>query len=232
MTPSTPAVAAAILALAGCGAGAASDDGGPPVAADGRVACDRKDTACPADKPYADAPCEGALACNYPSGTELWTFECTDGRWQGTCVAGAPGACAPILAEHCEGPFTGTVTGAVVELGPAAAGEAFRPFTAGEAVPVVWGGQGLPMLAFSVRVIAGGSPECVTMEITVRKPGEVGNTELRDIALRCGESLTVYAIVPFDVCEPVLIDTELVIDVGGVGDVTAPVKVQGGSCTG
>jgi hypothetical protein len=193
--------------------------------------CGTPDRTCPLDQPYEGAPCEGELSCPYPDGgsDETWTFECVSGQWDGsvTCPM-IPGASCPVppLAEPCRDPFGGTVPDVMVELGPA---DEARPFEVGERVPILWGGQGSPMITYRMTVTGADELECVKIETTLSIPGETSAPTPMPVKLRCGNTLTLFSIIPFSLIEPRLLDVTLDVQVTGIGSAQAAVKIMGGS---
>jgi len=206
----------------------AANDSGPPVDG-GPVACDEPDRSCPATKPYEGGPCEGTLVCPYPGTDESWSYSCVDGGWQGeltSCML-LGGGCIPPLVEMCTDRFAGTLAGATVEVGPP--GGAFRPFTDGETVPLVFGGQGLPMIEYRVRVGHAGPPACALTTTTITRTGGSGSPVREDIRYRCGRTLRIFVIYPFE-CPLTPQPIDLTVDLMGVGSVTAHVVATAESC--
>jgi hypothetical protein len=183
------------------------------------------------DPPYEGAPCEGSLRCEYPDefSEETWTFECRDGAWDGsvTCEHVAIGGTCPVppFAEVCRDLFSGTVAGATIALGPP---DEARSFSVGEMVPIVWGGQGSPMITFRLNVTGGDELECVNVRTTVSLSGETGVMTTWPVKIRCGRSLSLFRILPLDLGEARDLDVILEAEVTGVGTTTARLKVRGG----
>jgi hypothetical protein len=186
--------------------------------------CAAPDTACPAEPPFAGAPCEGELVCPYSLPPREGSFTCTESRWQGEL--GCPG-CAPPLSESCGEPFAGSAP-ATVEIGPPS-GE-LRAFDAGERVPIEFGGQGLAMISYRVRVLGDAPPACVTVRAQSMLDEEGPVPTMRPVKLRCGESLPIYEILPGDPCVTRDYAVHLDIEVVGVGRGAADLVVAGGRC--
>lgn len=209
--------------------GAPGDDGSMPVidgsASDAAVSCDVVDRVCPGDAPYPSAPCEGELTCTYPdelSGERR--MMCNGGHWEDTSVCIG---CPPPLAETCREPFAGTLSGATVQLlDPASS----APFTEGQTIAVMWGGQGGAMIAHRMRIAgADAPPSCVTATQTIAIDGIAGPPVSRMLALRCGDTLTVFSLIESP-CESRMYEIDLDVDVEGVGTAHASLRLMGGMC--
>lgn len=202
-------------------------------------ACAQADVACPAKPPYPGSSCDLAETCQYPvgDGMNTWTYACDAGRWSGqaTCEGAIGGGCPiPPLAEVCDAPFAGKVSGAKIELGLADPSQPFAPVAEGTELPLTWGGQGSPMVAYRVRV-SGVDASCVRLDTTLSAAGKPGAPTPNAIALHCGESLGVYSIFPMDSvsCDQPMnqyVDLEIKLDIQGVGSVTKVVKVANPGC--
>jgi len=199
-------------------------DGGP--VGDAGV-CGPVATTCPTTAPYAGAPCAGALDCPYMDSLATWQYTCVGGQWQETLVECTSfGGCVPALGERCTTVFTGTLSGATVEIGPSSG--PFRPFADCEVLPLVWGGQGAPMMSLRIRVTGVEAPECIMTAITL-----TSGATIRDrTVFRCGETLPLLVVVPFDLCTPeaALIPVDIRVELEGIGSVTAHVSVES-NCT-
>jgi len=196
----------------------------------GQVSCHEVDRACPAQRPLNGAPCAGALSCDYPeaAGMAIWTHRCEGEQWASSCATTVPGGCSRIpLSESCSSP-AGQVAGARVEVGPASATDAFRPFEAGDTVVIEWGAQGLPMLPFRVRVTAPSEPGCVIVGAKMTLAGREGGNAMETVKLRCGESLKVLSIIPFDVYDTRIFEMDIAVTVPGAGTSSASVRFMGG----
>jgi hypothetical protein len=221
---------ALLFGLAACNADDAPGDGGADDG--GTTMCGVPDTACPADAPLAGAPCEGALSCEYihpdSGATEPdWEFACTSGAWELVrldCLG-----CAPPLVERCSDPFEGTLDGASFELGPVSE-VAFAPFAPGVHTAPVFGGQGLAMIEFRVRVDPLTAPGCMTFRIQASMEGVDGDLQTLPAKLRCGETLRMYAILPSNPCEFREYLSQLTVEIEGIGSETVDLVLDGGSC--
>ena len=199
------------------------------------VVCATTDTACPEAPPHSGQLCEGALSCEYldENQIDLWTYSCVGGHWHGEVECRALGGCAaPPLSETCKPHFEGTVDGASVEVGPQEIGQPFRPFEAGEQVELIWGPQGSPMLEYRLRLNGANELECVALRSSLTLAGETVELANLRVRVRCGETLRVFAIVPFDVgCVEEMFDLDLNLSLDGVGTTSARLKFMGGgSC--
>lgn len=227
---------ACVLSAIGCGDDdAGSVDSGPvEVDAGPAPACDIADTVCPTEPPFPNAPCVAPLSCTYEytptdgggPGTKDWSFQCVDGHWQEMLLCGG---CAPRTSESCRSPSAAPIAGATLTLLTATG----APLEDGASVPVIFGGQGGAMIQYMVRV--GGidpmdAPRCVTVRQAATLDTMPGMTEL-PLALRCGQSLPVFAILPDRPCEFRMYDVTLGIEVVGVtGTQTRNLQVMGGMC--
>ena len=137
------------------------------------------------------------------------------------------GACnVTPAAEGCGDVFTGDMT-ADIAVGPVAAGQAFREFTAGEEPEIVWGGQGAAMVYFRLRIDSEDAPGCVVVNTTVAAVGMTPLTAKTSVTLRCGESLRMYVVLPDDDCPSGLVDTVLTVEVEGVGTREITLSIPG-----
>ncbi len=224
------------LLQAGCGAQSAS----PPAAAcsDGEpTGCALPDEACPAQHPHPGGPCAPSLVCDYRiDGGEdpdtLFTYECRDGEWDADSRCdiddpywdyyeyGSPCDRTPPLVENCDAPFEGTLEGGIVEVGPPSADEPFRPFTDGERVRTITGGQGSAMVEFRMRVGCAQVPDCVFVRTTITVDEGEREPSVNRVRLHCGESLSVFAIPPTP-CNYLgdrgVVDAQIEVSVQGVG---------------
>ncbi len=225
-----------VAAAGGCddrGGGSGADAGSR--ADSGPQECTVPDTACPEDQPIAGQACDTAETCTYPDpgGMYTWTLRCTSGAWEGTsdCVPPPGGAC-PVgpLAESCRPAFTGTLTGATVEIGPP--GGAFRPFLADERVGLIIGGQGAPMVSYRFRVTGEGLPSCVTASSTLSIDGMATPPASQRVALHCGETSAVFQIVAQTCDAPAEHVLGIRVQVAGIGTGTATVRYTEPGCTG
>jgi len=197
-------------------AGPAEDGGGPP-------ACDAPDTACPDEPPISGAPCEGDLTCEYDGDANM--YSCDGGEWD---VLSCPG-CAPPLSERCRDPFDGTLDGVSVEIGPS--GDApFAPFSDGDRIMPTFGGQGSAMVAYRVRLSDDSAPACLTVTANVSLDEEAASPFVAPIRFRCGETLQVFVILPFNPCDPRDYDVRLDVEVEGVGIAGVDLVLEGGMC--
>jgi hypothetical protein len=200
-----------------------------PIASEGTDAgpdpsCDTIDRECPAVIPYGGNACEGALSCPYE---DLYLATCNEGVWsvEATCVG-----CVPPLVEGCAEPFSGSLTGASVVLGPPGTTRAFENE---ETIEVIWGAQGSPMVAAELRVSGANAPPCVSYasSITVEGGGDV-DIPAAPVRLHCGTSRTVLTIVPDGLCDSRDYFIDITAQIAGVGETSARVRVRGGKCTG
>jgi hypothetical protein len=193
--------------------------------------CSAPDTSCPSEMPFPGAPCTGALACDYDDPVTPWHWDCVDGRWSGTpdCSEIVGGACGvPESAEACPGPFSGTLSGATVAIGPSEVGKPFRAFQSGEPAEIVWGPQGGAMIFYRVQVDGADVPGCVSITITVTPTGMSPHSVERPVRLRCGETLSMYEVLPEGGCvssDPV--ETMIRVEVAGVGTAEVILVVPG-----
>jgi len=215
----------------GCG-----DDAAPvPADAGAPIACDEVAAACPAAHPQPGGLCEGALSCPYPDEVDpsvTWTYDCTAGVWtaMSDCMLLGGGCPAPPLAESCSPAFSGMISGATIEIGPADASQPFRAFGDGEVVTPVVGGQGAAMIPFRVRVSGAAAPDCVLLErsIALTASGMVATIQ-SPVVLRCGQSLAVFIVLPA-LCEPGVYDAQLHVVLQGIGEATAHVMFEAPPC--
>ncbi|MCS6797866.1 MAG: hypothetical protein NZ898_04950 [Myxococcota bacterium] len=250
--PTAVASASSLLLLLAMGCGDSNSDGardasGPRDAqpedastpADGDAPpgdCERPATSCPDLQPLLGGPCRGELTCSYrdPNGVDTWSYRCVDGAWQGepTCLTRA-GCPVPPLVEACRDPFEGTVAGATVRIGKPGPGP-LVPFADGERVEPVWGGQGLPMVALRIEVTGADEVACTRLRTRFTLDGEDSPEIPGTVTLRCGRSLDVQVIVPYDIaCEERLFDFVLRVALDGIGEARARLTMMGGvRCTG
>lgn len=212
------AVCASLVFALACG-------GEPPPEPEPDPTCDQIDRICPAAVPFDGAPCEGTLSCTFVDAEAF----CEDGRWAVTqlCIG-----CAPPLAESCASPFSGALAGASVALGHADLGT-FRAFSEGERISPSWGAQGLAMVGYRVDVAGVATaevPSCVHTRVTVSMDGGMPETTERDLALRCGRSLSVLDILPELPCAFRDYSVDLEVELVGVGVVSRTLAIEGGGC--
>ena len=199
----------------GGSAGGGGQDGG----------CGTPDTDCPKTMPFPGAPCAlpAGKMCNYP----ISMYQCGSGKWQQLCAGG----CAPPMSEACSDPFTGSLSGATLEVGHVA-GATLKSYVDGEPIDVVWGGQGTAMLAYRVRIgAAANAPSCVLTETTLTVGAQATLPSKLPVKLRCEESLAVYAIAPieFFACAPgKKVPITLKVVVPGVGEKSFALTVDAG----
>ena len=187
------------------------------------------DRVCPTAQPFPGSPCEGTLRCEYTGG--VGTCVAGEWTWETLCDGGTPGGgCAPPLVESCPVPFTGSLPGATVEVGPDAPG-AFRPFAPGEHVTAIIGAQGGAMVAYRLRVSApSGTPTCLATTTRLTYDGMAPDPLTSTVELHCGQTLRIYQILPS--CPglmreyPVTLD----IDVTGAGTISTALVLDGGRC--
>ena len=212
------------------------DAGADPDAGETPSGCAEPATECPAERPVPSGPCEGALSCDYldANGVDHWTYDCRGGHWLADVECNLDGGCpVPPLAELCLDPFTGTLDGATVQLGPADVAEPFRPLTANDQVPLILGAQGGSMISFRLAVGGVEAPACIGATITVTAGGVGAPPQDSRIALHCGVSLPVFAILPSEYCEAATIPLEIDVQIEGIGSAHAVLAfVSEGMCVG
>lgn len=218
--------------LASCAAAPASDAGtDAATTADAgveAVPCEEPDRECPPAVPYSGGPCEGELFCTYDDDDES-EARCVGGAW--SAIATCPGCVLP-LAEYCHEPFTGTLDGATVTMGPPGAGRAFEE---GEAVELIIGAQGSPMIAFELRVEGAESPpDCVARGIALSWDGgsEIASGTPVGVRLHCGTSRTILLIPPGLPCDGEEHDLSVRVPVEGIGEASARLRVADDGCAG
>lgn len=212
----------ALFLLVACGEANGSDgsvDAGPPV-------CDEPDTECPEAQPLGGAPCEGALSCDYDQGRAfgVWTYTCTDGSWSAgdpPCSDVPGGGCAPPpLAERCSAPFTGSLPGASVAVGPAAAAS-FRPYDEGERVTPVRGGQGAFMIEVALELSGEGTEalRCIGVSLDLRYGDGATAPYATQTEVHCGSTRRLFVVLPNALlCAPSPVTFTLDVTVEGVGE--------------
>jgi hypothetical protein len=190
--------------------------------------CFTIDVACPTSRPYVSRRCDTAEICTYEREGVVWTYTCEDGGWSAASSCDDEPVCAPTpLAEVCRTPFTGTIHGATVELGPGGT-SAFRPFEPDEPVRLVYGAQGIPMLFLRIRITGVDVPSCLDTVVAYEIDG-VGmrSVSATPVEFHCGQTLTLYKLLPGLRCPPpsqhVMVSEEVV----GIGTGTATVVVAG-----
>jgi hypothetical protein len=207
----------------------------PPPAGDPDADCDTPDTDCPDSRPHLASSCDGDLSCVYEDeGT--WEYGCHGGLWwiddAYDCASRA--GCVPEMTETCEDPSSAPIAGATLEIGPVERGP-FRAF-AGESVGLIWGSQGSPMIGIRIRVAGTEAPPgCVVARLTLEDAGGAGPGEatIDRVLLRCGQSSSLFAIVPDDGnlgCMEAAgeLDLEVLVEVEGIGAASATVPVAYG----
>ena len=216
------------------GSDASTLDGMPDA---GPLPCGGLATTCPPELPHHGAPCSGALECPYPVANDpldtVHTATCNaDGRFTITTDCGPilGGSCAiPPLTEACLDPFEGQLGGATVAAGPVTDGT-FEAFSPGDSAPVVWGGQGSPMLAFRLSITDADEVTCANVRTQIAIDGVDTVDATQPVVFRCGETLLIYVILPASPldCEERLFELDVKVDVPGVGSTEATLNVQGG----
>lgn len=224
-------VAVLMLACGGegsssAGAGGTGSGGSGGVGNSGGNGCGSVDTSCPTDPPHPGAPCSVSSTCSYA----VLEYSCSGGVWVDQCNAGGGGSCIPPFTEHCNAPFTGNLSGASVEIGPANLG-AFTPLSDGDSTEIIWGGQGAPMIGYRLRV-TGDAPACVSATVTPSFAGFTAPADQWNVTLRCGESLTMYTILPLEEagCPSGVQELAFEVNVAGVGQRTLALKVDSPGC--
>lgn len=243
------ALLATTVAVAACasdpeGGNAAEDDGGGAAGAgdqggsegysdgyggEGPASCDAPMDRCPTDMPFSGGPCTPGLSCDYPDpGGISWSFTCPSGAWQGTnsCDEELLG-CSPTppQAETCPSPFSGEMS-AELQIGPADSSAAFRPFEEGETPEIQWGGQGSAMIFYRIQLDGEDLPDCVQIDSTLTPVGLYEESLVSNVRLRCGESLSLYIIVPYGTCEETEpIDSVLRVAIEGIGQTEVTLSV-------
>ncbi len=219
-----------VLLVLGCGDDGSTDastDAGPPV-------CDEPDRECPADQPIGGAPCEGELSCDYDQGRAfgVWTYTCADGAW----AAGDPpcselpgGGCAPPpLAERCSAPFTGSLTGASVAVGPASE-TTFRPYADGEMAVPIRGGQGAFMIEVALELSGEGTEAlgCIGVSLDLSYGDGATAPYATQTEVHCGSTRRLFVVLPGDlVCEPSPASITLDVSVDGVGSTSVDLTID------
>lgn len=236
------ATALAIAAASGCGTApsdAASAGAGSSGSGEGgrggetviETDCDAGDEVCPETRPFEGAPCEGELECEYieDAGQTTWVITCVDGAWSSwaSCEL-LPTGCQqiPPPAEACEPPFEGVLE-AKAEVGPASE-ETFRPFEDGELIEIVWGAQGSAMLFYRLKLDGPELPTCVALTVSFESAAFVEAIPGHEtVVLRCGQSLSIYTIIPYGECagDDPSFDATFRVLVHGIGEVVQPVRI-------
>jgi hypothetical protein len=173
--------------------------------------------------------------CHYTdvNTVDTWTYSCVDGRWDGesTCEPTLGGGCpVPPLVERCDEPFVGQRDGANVELGPAGSGP-FVPFAPGAPAPIVWGGQGSPMLQFRLNATGVDDLSCVRVHTTTTVNQSAFPPKSTDIELHCGESMDIFSILELP-CDPGEHSINVMVEVEGVGTAEMSFTVVDPACVG
>lgn len=211
--------------LAACGTPAIGEDASAPRDAGidaPEDPCLTPDRACPAYVPPPGVACEGELTCSY----ESYEASCAGGQWTLTQLCDG---CPWPIVERCDAPFAGTLAGATITLGPP--GEA-RAFTDGERVDAVWGPQGSPMVAYSLRIEGvDAPPSCVSYEGQITYEDASFPLGPRNVLLHCGASRTIYTELLRWPCEPADVPVAITLRVSGVeGEASMRVMIRGDSC--
>ena len=230
-----------LVLLSGCGATSEepAPDGDSDADTDGDsdgdsdADCNVPDTECPVVRPHLGGLCEGPLACTYEADGGTWDYGCHAGLWRidDAYDCDSRAGCVPELTESCDAPFDGTLDGATIEIGPASGSEPFRAFLPNEQVPLLWGSQGAPMLEIRVRVSGAPAPDCVFARFTLTGPNGEGEPTVDRMKLRCGQSLSLFAIVPgggeLGCAEsPGTVDLDITVEIQGIGAGTAHVAAE------
>lgn len=212
------------LLLAACGTA-------PAPAEDAAVSSCEPDRACPEGAPVWGGACEGTLSCPFeacgPGGDDV--YECIDGQWTLTmpgCI-GAP----PPVAESCQTPFTGSLSGARLWLSADRAGA--PELASGGTTEIAFGAQGLAMVPFRVHVDGVdpmSAPSCVTVTTTLTLDGAPSAPSTQAVRLRCGSSLRIQEILPDLPCELRQYAIGVDVEVSGVGSVHLDLTAMGGMC--
>lgn len=195
--------------------------------------CGKVDDSCPTERPFAGAPCAGPLECEYveDAGKTTWILTCVDGAWSpwASCEL-MPDGCVliPPPAESCDDPFSGSLQ-AQIEIGPAGE-ETFRPFVDSEEIDIVWSTipQFDPVFFYRLKLTGTQLPTCVGLTVNLESPVFVDAFPGEEtVVLRCGESLGMYAFVPYGECVvgESHFDATLRIDVHDVGSVAKEIQL-------
>jgi hypothetical protein len=207
--------------------------------ADSDADCAARDTVCPETRPHLGALCAGDLACTFTDDEGTWEYGCHGGLWRidDAYDCASRGGCVPELTESCDAPFSGVLEGATIEVGPPSGTEAFRPFAPDDQVSLLWGSQGSPMIEVRIRVTGvdvADLPDCVFARFTLTGPNGDGEPTVDRMALHCGESLSLLAIVPDTGLDlgcmeaPGTLPLDVTVEIQGVGQTTVPVTVAYG----
>lgn len=222
-----------LLLSLGCGDDGSTDstdgssDAGPPL-------CDEPDRECPTEQPIGGAPCEGVLSCDYDQGRAfgLWTYTCADGAWDpgdAPCSGVPGGGCAPPpLAERCSSPFTGSLDGASVAVGPASE-STFRPYGDGEMADAVRGGQGAFMIEVALELSGEGTEAlgCVAASLDLTYGGGATAPYETQTEVHCGSTRRLFVVLPDDlVCAPSPASITLNVAVDGVGSTSVDLTID------
>lgn len=206
-----------------CGAQAAGSDGGTG-GADVGASCFLPARECPEEPPLPGSPCEGMLSCPYGTGG---MGTCAGGVW--LYDPGCDGGCAPPLAEVCRDPFTGALSGAVVEIGPVDG--AFRPFSDHEPITAVYGGQGGAMINYRVRIDGMDVPaDCIEVSASVVYDAMAPVSSRHGVVLHCDQTLGIFEVLPDRPCESRIYPVTMTVEVAGIGETSVTLDLMGGMC--
>lgn len=213
-----------LASLAACGGTSGSVDSGSGGDGGTAPACGEPDRVCPAAQPFSSAPCEGELHCAYGSAMA----HCASGLWTIDPGCDGVGGCVPPLVESCDAPFSGTLSGARVTIGPAGTD---RAFAEGELVPVEHGAQGFSMIRFALHV-AGVEvpPDCVRAHVSFTWEGMPAPEVMQPMTLHCGDSYPTLQVLPDRPCESREYALTMTVAVDGIGETTASLRMMGGLC--
>jgi len=120
-----------------------------------------------------------------------------------------------------------------VQVGTADVAAPFRSLTADDELPLVVGAQGGSMVTFRLAVSGVEAPACIGAVITVTAGGVQAEPQSTRVALHCGVSLPVFAILPTDYCERATIPLEIDVQIAGIGSAHAGLSFHSeGLCAG
>jgi hypothetical protein len=177
--------------------------------------CELPDQACPVDAPAEGNACLGELACLYvhpdfPSDPMGSRFTCVEGAWREEVLCDG---CGPRRSESCRTPDTTSAPGEV-------------RLTLSDP-PIVFGSQGLAMVAYTVAIDDGRG--CVELRETTTIDGMTAPGE-HTAALHCGASRTIYAILYDLPCTAPSHAIGLEVEVVGVGRASTSFEWHGEGC--
>lgn len=207
-------LAGSIVCMLSCSSGEGTTGGG---GSGGQPGCWDVASECPGTPPYTGAHCDVSDTCSYPASP--YEFSCIAGRWGANCVgAGGGSSCVPPLGESCAEPSSTPIAGAALEIANGDPASDFVPLADGAPIDVIWGGQGLPMVSFRVRVSGQGAPDCALLSHKLSIGGHAGAEYKLPLRLHCGESLIVYSILPLDqACANPPVSNEVTLELGALG---------------